>query len=303
MDAGSVGDVGSPFPFCGGGINHQAALGRLDHAALKFLHRESQAALLQHHSRLATSQPLPGCVQLALPPLQLHLPGQPLQNVHFCFRDGQFQLRLFDGGLGCFDLELIRKPADKQRLGLCKHRVGMTDVALVAREFHLQSRHLRAELAVEIPVGGHLCDRDVRSGSCQGGLRDVRIGLSQADRLFDVLGVQPDQFVSGLDRGAVGNHPGDGAAAAAATISTPDFALDLGVPGTLDGPIFGNRDQQFATRDRVDRIGIAGRNRRCAREHHPGNGARHGNQADRQQGPGPTRTRARRLGRLGTGAD
>ncbi len=297
MDTGSVGDVGSPLPFCGGWINHQATPGSGDHAALEFLHREIQAALLQHHSRFSTSQPFPGCDQLAFPPFQLHLPGQPLQNVHFCFRDVQFQLGLLDGGLGCLDLELIRKPADKQRLGLCKHRLRVTEVAFVGRELHPQSRHLRAVLAVEVSVGGHLRNRHVRPGSCQGGLRDIRIRLSQADSLFDVLCVQPDQLGSGLDRGAIRHHIGDGAATTTATIATPDFALDLRVPRTLDGTGFCDRDDQFTTCDRVARVRIVDHNRRRFLEHQLGDCTRNGDQADQQQEPHPPWRGASRFGR------
>ncbi len=102
--------------------------------------------------------------------------------------------------------------------------------------------------ALQVLRNGELRARHIRSGSFGPGSRQMSILRAFTDGVFERQRIQPDQFVSRLHLRTALDHPDDRAI-------TSDFAFDFRVVRALQSPLFGDRDDQVATRDRVSQQG------------------------------------------------
>ena len=112
--------------------------------------------------------------------------------------------------------------------------------SVISSERYLPSRY--SEIASS-------ASRHVRLGSFGCGPRHMSPLRHFIDSVFELQRLQPDQFVSWLHLRTALDHPDDG------DLRTSDFAFDFRVLGALQSPLFGYRDDQVATRDRVSQLG------------------------------------------------
>ena len=115
---------------------------------------------------------------------------------------------------------------------------------------------LRSIRAFQVRRDGDLRFCHVSLGLLQCGSRRMGICGLLADGILNAFRIQPYQLVACGHFRSTLDHPVDRAV-------TADFAFDLRVVGTLQGPLFDDRDNQLAAGDRVCQFGD-GRLRRYA---------------------------------------